>query len=540
MYKGFALKINNRLEIIKYKIIAYFPILMLRKIKSIPINHTRAKTIIKYRFLLYAYPEYASAIFLELANLEERNKNYLHSSTYLLRIILRLGQDPSNISLRLISNLLNGDMLIMAQKMNEIMRGTDIYPAVSNKEKRLELLPKIVPHNSQSSDYSTLIDTRIMSGGSKRVIVSVVMSVYNDGNRFVTNIKRYLRQTSYLNKVVEFIIVDSSSPGGEYESAKKFLSNNHNILYVRETHRQTLYTSLNNGANLARGEYLCFTTPSDFIVQDGIEYMINIAFRTNADWIQPDCFSSDSYHTIKSAMKQTKTVNCADEYSSEAQLISQAHLTLGSLIKKNVFDKVAGFNGDFIAAGDTDFKLRIASSVKIQHIKKNILHWKNSPSEERLTGHPRAEIEHFVADALNQRKATFENISLLDNKHISEVYISLFKRSLCFKRPEGSSYEMRPLLAYGILKHSEPIDTSEIEVEILILSEYIKCLRRLDTKLLSAIQTNLSEISNSSLRLYIREYKEALSRWEKYIADKGKKVSLNTVTPSFYGRTVWK
>lgn len=98
-----------------------------------------------------------------------------------------------------------------------------------------------------------------MKLSNKRILVSVIITVFNRKDKILRAINSVLNQTY---KRFEIIIVDDGSMDGIEKIIFPFLKKYDYIKYLRHSNRKTAY-SLNSGIKIAEGEYITFLDSDD-------------------------------------------------------------------------------------------------------------------------------------------------------------------------------------------------------------------------------------------------------------------------------------
>ena len=486
-------------------------------------------------YLLKNNSELAAVIFYYLAIIEENDGRYVHAAAYKLRIVVRMGTDPADITSQIVDNLIKGNMLEAAKRLNTIFAGTDMYPKIGNAEAREELIKRYETKNKtleETINNNILIDTR-----THKVDISVIMSIYNEGERFRKAIKLYLAQTEYVNGNVEYIFVDSNSPAKEIAIAKEELIGKSNILYLKTSKRETLYAALHRGTSYMTGRYMCLTTPSDYIVTDGLERMRVSIEESGADWVQGDSFTwSAQPITMSQAKELKKAVSCAESFSQELVILSGAYLTFSMLFKTTIYKEVGGLDSLFIAAGDTDFKIRAAAIADVIQTGENLVY--TEYCEERLTGHPRAEIEHYIADALNQNKLTMNKIAARAKINPEIVYSEILRKTLCFRKAGASKKVMRPILAMNLAGLAKNEKAPTTEQDVTFINGYSKIMRDMDSELWNYVENK--KVDKKCLKAKIEQFNVINERWRQEYLEVWERVKGNIIPPLIYGDSLWR
>ena len=108
--------------------------------------------------------------------------------------------------------------------------------------------------------------------------ISVILPVYNVEKYIEKCIQSLLDQTL---KDVEFIFVDDCSPDNSVEIIKRY--NDPRIKLIRHNVNKYTAEARNTGVKAATGEYIAFLDPDDYIENNFLERLYDLAKKNNAD-----------------------------------------------------------------------------------------------------------------------------------------------------------------------------------------------------------------------------------------------------------------
>src|SRR4030042_3106655 len=95
--------------------------------------------------------------------------------------------------------------------------------------------------------------------------VSIILPTYN-GGRFITKAIKSVLGQSFAD--YEFLIVDDGSTDNTPEIVKEFSRKDKRIRYVREETNQDFQQALNQGLQLAEGEYIARIDDDDIWIDE--------------------------------------------------------------------------------------------------------------------------------------------------------------------------------------------------------------------------------------------------------------------------------
>jgi len=181
------------------------------------------------------------------------------------------------------------------------------------------------------------------------MIISIVTPTFNAGG----TIKETLESTrSQLGNDIEHLLLDACSTDKTLEVAKGYP-----YLTFRSEPDSGIYDGMNNGAKLARGEWILFLQGDDWLPTGAIAaYRRAITENPSAEMICGDC------EAVRNMSGEWKSIwSVADPISKKLTI---QNIALGEpminarLIRRDVFFKLGGFSLEYTLASDRDFLLR--------------------------------------------------------------------------------------------------------------------------------------------------------------------------------------
>ena len=363
----------------------------------------------------------------EISRLEELRGNELVAATYKLR------------GLRLLDGDLFGDLPYVLRVLQDkgFTREAQVVEAMYGKtgqreERCYDFIEKARQDNlhNQEWDYEIVDDRRDKSNYR----VSVIVSLYNAADKLPLFLKTLQHQTVMHSGEGEIILVDSGSPGEEYEVFKQLAPElNLPILYVRSQGRETIQTAWNRGISLAKSPYLSFLGVDETILPDALETLANELDKSpEIDWVIGHSLVTNvdkKGSWVSDVMPYNRT-----PYKQDLIYLETCYLSwVGALYRHSIHDRFGYYDGTFRGAGDTEFKSRILPQIKSKVIDKKLGVFWNYP-DERTTQSPAAEIEDmrawYVHRSLAGVRYAFANRSPEELEQL--IYLSLaYRKSYC-------------------------------------------------------------------------------------------------------------
>lgn len=190
--------------------------------------------------------------------------------------------------------------------------------------------------------------------------VSVVIPMYNSATTIQRTVDSVLKQT-YKN--LEVIIVDDASSDNSVDIIKEI--DDPRIILIENDCNMGPSGSRNKGVKYANYAYIAFEDSDDIWLPDKLMLQMELITH-NKEYGMVYC--AYAYTTEKSYNKVPSDIyekNELDGYIFDSIWKSNKIGTPTMLIKKEVFDKVGGFNNSLSSIEDWEFALRVAQYCEI-------------------------------------------------------------------------------------------------------------------------------------------------------------------------------
>ena len=363
----------------------------------------------------------------EIARIEELRGNELIAATYKLRGIRLLDQDLFG-DLSYITRALNNQGFSKEANVIQAMYGK---PA-DREAQCYELIEQALLDNvlNNNWDYELVDDRR-----DKSVYrVSVIVSLYNAAAKLPLFLRTLQHQTLVQRGEAEIILVDSGSPGDEYQVFQELASElNIPIVYARSKQRETIQTAWNRGIDLSRARFLSFLGVDETILPGCLEILAaELDEDPELDWVT-------GHSLVTSVDKNGSWVSDImpydrKKYQQDLVYLETCYLSwVGALYRRSIHDRFGYYDGSFRGAGDTEFKSRILPFIKSKVVDRTLGVFWNYP-DERTTQSPAIEIEDMRAWYLHRTLAgvryAFADRSVEELEKL--IYLSLcYRKSYC-------------------------------------------------------------------------------------------------------------
>ena len=173
--------------------------------------------------------------------------------------------------------------------------------------------------------------------------ISIITPVYNKA-QYILRLLRSIQNQSF--KDIEIIFCDDHSNDNSTLLIKQLQKDDNRIvLLTHEINKGTLKTRV-DGANIAKGEYILFADPDDFLINNILEKAYKVAYKTNMDIIHFQACAGDffNYFYLITSDRTTKPIyqpKLSDlMYYEKGYLHQTDYVIWGKLIKKEVFKEV--------------------------------------------------------------------------------------------------------------------------------------------------------------------------------------------------------
>jgi glycosyltransferase involved in cell wall biosynthesis len=192
-------------------------------------------------------------------------------------------------------------------------------------------------------------------------LVSVLMTAYNREKYIAEAIESVLNST-YPN--FELIIVDDQSSDRTLEIAKSYEQKDRRVkVYLNEKNLKD-YPNRNRAASYAKGKYLKFLDSDDKIYDWGLTYCVG----------QMEKYPESSFGlSMLDGNSSSPSVLMSSEEVIRKHFFQSTHLSTGptgTIIKREFFEKLGGFDTDFFMANDLYFNMKVASITPVVLLKK--------------------------------------------------------------------------------------------------------------------------------------------------------------------------
>jgi len=197
--------------------------------------------------------------------------------------------------------------------------------------------------------------------------ISLLVPMYNTKEKYLKELIESVKRQTYSNW--ELVLADGSQE--ENENYKKYFDDER-IKYKFLNKNLGISGNSNEAIKLASGDYLGLLDHDDTLSEYALFFVVEaINKNPNAEFFYSDEDKMDEYgNRFDAYFKPDFAIDT---------LRAQNYICHFSVLKKELMDKLGGFNSEFDGAQDYDLFLRVAENVKpenIIHIPRILYHWR--------------------------------------------------------------------------------------------------------------------------------------------------------------------
>lgn len=262
--------------------------------------------------------------------------------------------------------------------------------------------------------------------------ISIVIPLYNTPKKYLLELIKSVQSQTYSNW--ELCLADGSTNPLDY--LQKVIKKDDRIKYKVLEENKGISGNTNEALKMVTGDYVALLDHDDLIPVNSL-YEIVKAINENpeAEYIFTD---EDKFTDIK---KKTRyEPNFKPDYAFDT-FTSYNYICHFSIFKKELMDKLKGFNEQFDGSQDYDLILRAVENAKqVVHIPQILYHWRVHPSSTAGNAEAKpycfeagknAVQEHLKRKGLTQGKMEFgvaivRNRAIYERKEDSKVTMFLY------------------------------------------------------------------------------------------------------------------
>lgn len=259
--------------------------------------------------------------------------------------------------------------------------------------------------------------------------ISIIIPLYNTPKKYLLELIKYVQKQTYSNW--ELCLADGSTKPLEY--LKPVVEKDKRIKYQILKENKGISGNTNEALKLATGDYIALLDHDDLLpINSLFEIVKAINEHPEAEFIFTD---EDKFVDIN---KKTRyEPNFKPDYAFDT-LTSYNYICHFSIFKKELMDKLKGFNEQFDGSQDYDLILRAVENAKqVVHIPKILYHWRVHPSS--TAGNATAKPYCFEAGK-NAVQEQLKRKGLMQAK--MEFGVAIVRNRAVYERKEDSKVTM--------------------------------------------------------------------------------------------------
>ena len=203
-------------------------------------------------------------------------------------------------------------------------------------------------------------------------LISIILPCYNGENHLASAIESCLKQ-SYKN--FEVIIVNDCSTDATLKIANQFAEKDERIIVINNETNKRLPASLNIGHKQAKGEFFTWTSDDNILKTNFLENLVNTILSTKVDIVYSNYDVIDEQGNFKRTHKTGPTEH----------ILFGNKIGASFLYKKEVFNKLNGYDESLFLLEDYDFWIRACLKFKLHHLDAILYQYRLH--KESLTAH---------------------------------------------------------------------------------------------------------------------------------------------------------
>ncbi len=238
-----------------------------------------------------------------------------------------------------------------------------------------------------------------MTASSNHPIVSVITTSYNSGKTISDTLQSVAIQTY---PYIEHIVIDGASKDNTLEIVKGFV----HIKKVVSEPDEGLYDAMNKGLAVCTGDIIGFLNSDDFYIGPDVINQVVDQFKTDqSDALYADLVYVHPVNTTRIVRKWR-----ADHFGLSKFLFGWMPPHPTFFVKKEIYDRLGGFNTSLKSSADYELMLRFLykHKIKVSYLPHVIIKMRTGGmSNATLLNRIKANKEDRAAWKINNLKAYF-------------------------------------------------------------------------------------------------------------------------------------
>lgn len=329
--------------------------------------------------------------------------------------------------------------------------------------------------------------------------ISVILPTYNVDkyiDRCITSLKK-----QELNGL-EFIFVDDCSNDNTLNIIEKYADNDDRFIIIKNNINSGQGKCRNIGIEIAKGEYLSFIDPDDYISDDFYTLLYKKTKQTDSDLTKGQRITIDISTNIHESNLNKRIVSGLKKHIPLYYLLKSEHQTI--LYKKNFIEKYNIRYGNSKASEDKTFLLRLCLNKPSVSFEENAKYY-YCLHEQSITRDFSSQRFSYELDALEEIIEVISNSNdSYTSKYLQDVIKHIFNvYSNATGADDDSSLISRLKAIILKIPNHETLIKDFVELEILLNDNYFIPLK-----------TNIND-------------KQTINKWIDYLSDSKSKQHFN-------------
>ena len=289
-------------------------------------------------------------------------------------------------------------------------------------------------------------------------MVSVVVASYNHAKFLARRMDSLLQQTY---RPLEIIVIDDRSPDDSVDVLRPYASLASVRLIEREVNGGWVAVS-NQGAQLARGEFLLFANCDDACAPDMVERLVGslqthasagIAFCRSLMVDESDTVIADDFSMREKAFRDFCAADVLIPRATMARFLLVACVIpnlSAALFRRAAFFQAGALPPDFRACSDWDLFFRVVRSHDVSYVASSLNQFRQHRGTIRSTTRDRVTIEEYLRLLLGHLR-TIDGLGAMERARFRTE--AMFLWAVHLLRPALSGVRDIPFHARTVLAH---------------------------------------------------------------------------------------
>lgn len=283
-------------------------------------------------------------------------------------------------------------------------------------------------------------------------MISVIVPVYGVEKYLPKCIESLVKQTF---KDIEIVLIDDGSPDSCGKICDEYAENYEQLVVIHQVN-QGVSAARNAGLKIAKGEYIGFVDPDDWIAPEMYESMHSAMKETNADL----CICGYDYYDEHGKVDENRRYNTKENETITQKDVMYRFFDMPPTIRHVVANKL--FKKELLQ--DNKFKEGLHSSEDVLFLDEYVLKIKNA-----VVVH-----QPYYKSLVRQGSATHGGLSINSLAESFEAHYQMYQDAVG-KYPELKEHSLAFLLDVCTLKYTEACRKS-LQLEQSEKKKIQKCL----------------------------------------------------------------